>query len=68
LFGNGSPNGDAFKELADKLLPAVRKPNCMFEYNQAARAFAETIMPHVDKDLMKKVQTMQFFTDSDKKL
>jgi hypothetical protein len=30
--------------------------------------FAETIMPHVDKDLMKKVQTMQFFTGSDKKL
>jgi hypothetical protein len=62
-LGYGSPNSDAFKELADKFLPAARKPNCVFEYNQAERAFAETIMPYIDKNLMTRVQTIRIFDD-----
>jgi hypothetical protein len=67
-LGYGSPSGDSFKELADKYLPSGRKPNCVNEYNHASLAFTETIMPYVDKDLMKNVQTMQIFTPNDEKL
>jgi hypothetical protein len=64
----GSPDGDAFKDLADAFLPAARKPNCRLEYQQAARAFNMTIMPYVDKSLMEKVRRMPLFAASDTRL
>jgi hypothetical protein len=64
----GSPEGDAFKDLADAFLPAARKPNCPEEYKQAARAFNLTIMLYVDKSLMEKVRKMPLFAPSDTKL
>jgi hypothetical protein len=64
----GSPEGEAFKELADQYLPDTRKPNCKFEYDQAKRAFDATILPDVDQDLMRQVQGMQILTASDANL
>jgi Putative metallopeptidase len=36
-------------------LPKLRAPGCAAEYRQAERAFRQTILPHVDQDLMKQV-------------
>ncbi len=64
----GSPEGDAFKDLASAFLPADRAPNCKLEYEHALRAFNLTIMPYVNKDMMKKVHAMKLFEPSDEKL
>ena len=48
---------DTFKEFADKIgLPKARADNCANEYKQVVHAFAATLMPYIDKTLMKKVQ------------
>jgi hypothetical protein len=57
----------AFKDLADTLLPAVRKPNCASEYRQAQTAFRKTVLPDVDQELMKKVQAMKILRPEDLK-
>jgi hypothetical protein len=57
-----------FKQLADTLLPPVRKPNCANEYHQAEIAFRKTVLPDVDLELMKKVQAMQILRPGDFKL
>jgi hypothetical protein len=59
----------SFKDVADLAgLPDDRRPNCKFEYDQAARAFNLTVMPDIDKPLMAKVQAMQILRPEDMKL
>lgn len=48
---------DVFKDVvANGWLPAVRAPYCKDEYQLIKTAFDKTILPFIDKDLMKKVQ------------
>jgi hypothetical protein len=55
-----------FQRFVDSnLLPAKRAANCGREYRQVQRAFMKTVMPHVDQELMKKVQTMQMLRPDD---
>lgn len=50
-----------FKEFVDRgLLPKERAANCAREYQQTARAFKTTILPHVDQNLMKQVQARRW--------
>jgi hypothetical protein len=56
----------AFQRFVDSnILPAQRAANCGREYRQIERAFAKTVMPHVDQELMKKVQAMQMLRPDD---
>ena len=56
----------AFKEYVDQgILPKARAEQCPREYQLVRRAFAKTILPHVDLDLMKKVQSIQWLRPSD---
>lgn len=49
---------DTFKDYVQKgVLPPQRAANCKSEYEQAKLAFAKTILPYVDPDLMKQVQS-----------
>lgn len=49
--------GDGVKyDFLKKTLPKDRAENCRWEYLQLARSFNDTFMPHVDRDLMQKVQ------------
>ena len=51
----GDPAG--FQEFIDKgWLPKWRVPNCAREYQQAKLAFEKTIGPHIDWDMVKRVQ------------
>jgi hypothetical protein len=55
-----------FQRFVDSnLLPAKRAANCAHEYRQAQRAFMKTMMPHVDQELMRKVQAMQMLRPDD---
>jgi hypothetical protein len=55
-----------FQRFVDaNVLPATRAANCAREYRQIQRAFEKTIMPHVDRELMKKVQAMQILKPDD---
>ncbi len=56
---------EAFQELADRLLPRIRKANCAEEYKQVAHAFRKTVLPDIDPDLMKKVMEMQILRPED---
>jgi hypothetical protein len=64
----GSEHRSSFQALADRLLPELRKPNCVFEYNTAKRAFDKTIMPDVDRELLERVRAMQILRPQDLKL
>jgi hypothetical protein len=57
-----------FNQLADALLPPVRKPNCANEYHQADIAFRKTVLPDIDQELMKKVRAMKILRPEDFKL
>ena len=57
-----------FKQLADALLPPLRKPNCRNEYRQAEIAFRKTVLPDIDQELMNKVQAMRILRPEDFKL
>ncbi len=64
LAYGGEP--EAFKEYVDQgILPQARAEQCPREYQLVRRAFAKTILPHVDLDLMKKVQSIQWLRQSD---
>jgi hypothetical protein len=64
LAYGGEP--EAFKEYVDQgILPKARAEQCPREYQLVRRAFAKTILPHVDLDLMKKVQSIQWLRQSD---
>jgi hypothetical protein len=55
-----------FQRFVDSnILPAKRAANCGREYRQIQRAFLKTIMPHVDQEVMKKVQAMQMLRPDD---
>jgi len=55
-----------FKDVVDKgLLPQDRAANCVREFQQVRRAFAKTILPHVDLELMKKVQSVKWLREGD---
>jgi hypothetical protein len=56
---------DTFKDLADKWLPKDRIGNCQHEYLQVKNAFVKTILPHVDQELMKKVQATKWLRPDD---
>jgi len=55
-------NPTAFKPYADRYLPAARAPNCAYEYQLAKIAFDKTILPHIDPELMKKVESLKWLT------
>jgi hypothetical protein len=49
---------EVFKDVvANGWLPAARAPFCKDEYQQIKAAFDKTVMPFIDKDLMKQVQS-----------
>jgi hypothetical protein len=55
-----------FQRFVDSnILPAKRAANCGREYRQIQRAFLKTIMPHVDQEVMKKVQAVQMLRPDD---
>jgi hypothetical protein len=57
---------ETFQRFVDSnILPAKRAANCGREYRQVQRAFIKTVMPHIDQELMKKVQTMQMLRPDD---
>lgn len=59
LAYGGAP--EAFKDVVEQgMLPKGRAEHCPREYQQVRRAFAKTILPHVDLELMKKVQSVQW--------
>jgi hypothetical protein len=47
-------------------LPKDRAENCRWEYLQLARSFNATFMPHVDPELMKKVQATDWLKPADR--
>jgi len=47
------------------LLPRSRVAECALEYQQVRRAFVETIMPHIDRDLMRQVLERKWLRPSD---
>ncbi|MEA2903714.1 MAG: hypothetical protein QOG83_262 [Alphaproteobacteria bacterium] len=65
----GGPHSDAFKEFLNQIgfLKLERSKRCPAEYRDLKWAFDQTIMKHVDKDLMKKVQDMQILFPDDGK-
>ncbi len=66
LAYGGEP--EAFKEFVDQnILPKSRAESCTREFHQVRRAFAKTILPHIDQDLMKRVQSIQWLRPSDGK-
>jgi len=46
--------------VAAGALPKERAANCAHEYEQVKNAFTETIWPHVDQDLLVKVQSIEW--------
>jgi Putative metallopeptidase len=56
----------AFREYVDRgVLPKVRADGCQREYLLVRRAFGKTIYPHIDEELMKKVQSIQWLRPND---
>lgn len=54
---------EAFQDFVDKgILPKSRAANCANEYRQVERAFVQTILPHIDQDMMKKVQAHKWLS------
>ena len=54
-----------FQELADRLLPRMRKAHCADEYKLLANAFRKTVLPDLDEEKMKKVLEMQILRPED---
>jgi hypothetical protein len=58
----------AFQRFVDtNVLPPTRAVHCAHEYQQIKNAFEKTILPHVDRDLMKAVQSTQWLRPDDGK-
>ncbi len=58
---NDFVEGGAFRDLVTAgVLPRGRALHCTREYQQVAFAFATTIQPHIDEDLWKKVQSIEW--------
>lgn len=58
----------SFEDLAKQWLPEQRKGNCKNEYQQGMLAFTKTVLPLVDMEQLKKVQSMQILRPEDAKL
>jgi hypothetical protein len=56
---------ETFQQLADRLLPRIRKDNCADEYKQVAQAFRKTVLPDIDQEKMKKVLEMKILLPED---
>jgi hypothetical protein len=59
----GTHTFDDFVER--KLLPAGRQAKCAQEYHHAKNSFAKLILPHVDQELMRKVQATDWLRSED---
>jgi hypothetical protein len=56
---------ETFKEFVGTLIPKERLSTCGHEYQQVRNAFRKTLLPHVDPDLLKQVQAMQWLRPDD---
>jgi hypothetical protein len=56
-----------FKDQVDKWLSKDRVESCPHEYQQVKNAFVKTILPHIDQELMKKVQAAKWLRPDDGK-
>ncbi len=57
---------DTFRDLAGGgLLPRSRTEDCALEYAQVRHAFNETVLPHIDKDLLKRVLARRWLRPDD---
>ncbi len=54
-----------FKDLAENVLPRARQEHCKDEYAQVEKAFVKTLLPKIDPELMKEVQSMPIFRPED---
>lgn len=64
LAYGGEP--EAFKEFVEQgVLPKDRAAHCPAEYRQVRRAFTKTILPHIDTELMKRVQARTWLRPTD---
>jgi hypothetical protein len=55
-----------FQPLIDAgFMPKGRAAACANDYKQAERAFEKTVLPHIDRDLMAKVQSATWFYPQD---
>jgi hypothetical protein len=54
-----------FKDQVDKWLSKDRVESCPHEYEQVKNAFVKTILPHIDQELMKKVQAAKWLRPDD---
>jgi Putative metallopeptidase len=56
----------AFQDYVDRgVLPKARAEQCPREYGLVRRAFAKTLLPHIDVEMMKKVQSIQWLRPTD---
>ncbi len=56
----------AFQDYVDRgVLPKARADQCPREYLLVRRAFAKSLLPHIDVELMKKVQSIQWLRPTD---
>jgi hypothetical protein len=59
---------ELFKDMVEKRwLPKVRADNCGHEYERLRLAFRQTLLPHIDQDLMKRVQAEKWLRPEDGK-
>jgi hypothetical protein len=64
LAYGGEP--DAFRDFVDNgVLPKARANGCAREHQVVKMAFAKTILPHIDQQLMKTVQSVQWLRQTD---
>jgi hypothetical protein len=57
-----------FQDFVDRgLLPKERADHCGREYEQVRRAFATTILPHIDQTMMRRVQGIRWIRPDDGK-
>jgi Putative metallopeptidase len=62
----GAP--DTFKDMIEKnWLPKDRIPTCARQYQRLRLAFRKTMLPHIDPDLLKKVQSITWLAPGDGK-
>jgi hypothetical protein len=55
-----------FQDFVDKgALPADRAKNCAREYQQVKNAFVKTVLPYIDQNMMKTVQSKQWLRPED---
>jgi hypothetical protein len=68
-LAHGGPSSEAFKPFLTqiKFLALPRSKRCAVEYSDLRWAFQKTILPHVDQELMKRVQGMPILLPDDVK-